>query len=65
MPRRKRREDSEKAPAGSRFRGNDAEGVSDASPGRQSVLSAIRALESQTDAIVSAAQRIGITISVS
>lgn len=41
------------------------EGVSDASPGRRSVLSAIRALESQTDTIVSAAQQIGITISVS
>ena len=41
------------------------EGVSDASAGRQAVLAAIRALETQTDAIVSAAQRIGVTINVS
>ena len=41
------------------------EGVSDASAGRQAVLAAIRALETQTDTIVSAAQRIGVTINVS
>ena len=41
------------------------EGVSDASAGRQAVLAAIRALETQTDAIVSAAQRIGVAINVS
>ena len=41
------------------------EGVSDAEPGRQAVLNAIVALEKQTDTIVSAAQAIGITISVS
>ena len=41
------------------------EGVSDASAGRQATLAAIRALETQTDTIVSAAQRIGVTINVS
>ena len=41
------------------------EGVSDASAGRQAALAAIRALETQTDTIVSAAQRIGVTINVS
>ena len=41
------------------------EGVSDASAGRQAVLAAIRALETQTDTIVSAAQRIGVAINVS
>ena len=41
------------------------EGVSDAEAGRKSVLNAIVALEDQTDTIVSAAQAIGITISVS
>ena len=41
------------------------EGVSDADPGRQAVLNTIVALENQTDTIVSAAEAIGITISVS
>ncbi len=41
------------------------EGVSDADPGRQAVLNTIVALEDQTDTIVSAAEAIGITISVS
>ena len=41
------------------------EGVSDAEAGRKAVLNAIVALEDQTDTIVSAAQAIGITISVS
>ena len=41
------------------------EGVSDASAGRKAVLDTIVALEDQTDTIVSAAQSIGITISVS
>ena len=41
------------------------EGVSDTDPGRQAVLSTIVALEDQTDTIVSAAEAIGITISVS
>ena len=41
------------------------EGVSDATAGRQAVLETIVALENQTDTIVSAAQAIGITISVS
>ena len=41
------------------------EGVSDSDAGRQAVLSTIVALENQTDTIVSAAQAIGITISVS
>ena len=40
-------------------------GISDQTPGRQSVLSAIVSLEKQTDTIVSAAEAIGITISVS
>ena len=41
------------------------EGVSDASYGRQKVLETIEALEAQTDTIVDAAQRVGISISVS
>ena len=41
------------------------EGLSDASPGRKAVLDTIVALENQTDTIVSAAQKVGITISVS
>ena len=41
------------------------EGVSDADAGRRAVLDAIVALENQTDTIVSAAEAIGITISVS
>ncbi len=41
------------------------DGVSDASYGRQRVLETIEALESQTDTIVNAAQKVGITISVS
>ena len=34
-------------------------------PGRESVLKTIESLEGQTDSIVSAAEQIGITISVS
>ena len=41
------------------------EGVSDSAYGRQRVLETIEALEAQTDTIVSAAQKVGITISVS
>ena len=41
------------------------EGVSDASPGRQAILRTIVSLEDQTDTIVSAAEALGITISVS
>ena len=41
------------------------EGLSDASAGRMAVLNTIVALENQTDTIVSAAEAIGITISVS
>ena len=41
------------------------EGVPDSAYGRQRVLDAIEALEDQTDTIVSAAQKVGITISVS
>ena len=41
------------------------QGVSDTSPGRQAVLQTIRSLQNQTDTIVSAAQKVGITISVS
>ena len=41
------------------------EGVSDSSYGRQRMLETIEALEAQTDTIVSAAQKVGITISVS
>ena len=41
------------------------EGVSDQTYGRQSVMSTISLLEEQTDTIVDAAQKIGITISVS
>ena len=41
------------------------EGVSDSSYGRQRVLETIEALENQTDTIVDAAQKVGITISVS
>ena len=42
-----------------------SEGVSDQTPGRQSVKTTIVSLENQTDTIVDAAQEIGITISVS
>ena len=42
-----------------------AEGLADSDPGRQAVLDTIRALQDQTDTIVSAAQSVGITISVS
>ena len=41
------------------------QGLSDADPGRRVVLETIVALENQTDLIVSAAQEVGITISVS
>ena len=41
------------------------EGVPDSSYGRQRVLETIEALEDQTDTIVNAAQKVGITISVS
>ena len=41
------------------------EGVPDSSYGRQRVLATIEALEDQTDTIVNAAQKVGITISVS
>ena len=41
------------------------EGVSDASPGRQAILRTIVSLEDQTETIVSAAEALGITISVS
>ncbi len=41
------------------------EGVSDQAPGRQAVQAAIVSLENQTDTIVDAAEKIGITISVS
>ena len=41
------------------------EGVSDQTMGRQAVLTTITSLEDQTDTIVDAAQKIGITISVS
>ena len=47
------------------FDGHLREGVSDASYGRQRVLATIEALEDQTDTIVNAAQKVGITISVS
>ena len=47
------------------FDGQLVEGLSDASPGRKAVLDTIVALENQTDTIVSAAQKVGITISVS
>ena len=40
-------------------------GVSDQSPGRQSVLTTIVSLEDQTNTIIAAAQSIGITIRVS
>ena len=42
-----------------------AEGVSDQTAGRQHVLRTITSLEDQTDTIVDAAEKIGITISVS
>ncbi len=42
-----------------------AEGVSDQTAGRQAVRSAIVSLENQTDTIVTGAEEIGITISVS
>ena len=41
------------------------EGVSDQAAGRQAVLRTITSLENQTDTIVDAAEKIGITISVS
>ena len=41
------------------------EGVSDQTYGRQTVMTTITSLEEQTDTIVDAAQKIGITISVS
>ena len=41
------------------------EGVSDASPGRQAILRTIVSLEDLTDTIVSAAEALGISISVS
>ncbi|MYB47830.1 MAG: iron-regulated protein [Dehalococcoidia bacterium] len=41
------------------------EGVSDQATGRRAVLTTITSLEDQTDTIVDAAQKIGITISVS
>ena len=47
------------------FDGQLIEGLSDASPGRKAVLDTIVALENQTATIVSAAQKVGITISVS
>ena len=47
------------------FDGALLEGISDAAPNRQAVLETIEALEAQTDTIVSAAQEVGITISVS
>ena len=47
------------------FDGHLIEGLSDVSPGRKAVLETIVALEKQTDTIVSAAQKVGITISVS
>ena len=47
------------------FDGALLEGISDAAPNRRAVLETIEALESQTDTIVSAAQEVGITISVS
>ena len=42
-----------------------AEGISDSDHGRQAVLDTIVSLEDQTDTIVSAAEKVGITISVS
>ena len=47
------------------FDGALLEGISDAAPNRKAVLDTIEALEAQTDTIVSAAQEVGITISVS
>ena len=47
------------------FDGALLEGISDAAPNRRAVLETIEALEAQTDTIVSAAQEVGITISVS
>ena len=47
------------------FDGALLEGISDAAPNRKAVLDTIVALENQTDTIVSAAQKVGITISVS
>ena len=47
------------------FDGQLVEGLSDADPGRKAVLDTIVALETQTDTIVAAAQKVGITISVS
>ena len=42
-----------------------AEGLADSDQGRKAVLATIEALEDQTDTIVSAAEEVGITISVS
>ena len=47
------------------FDGQLLEGLADSDPGRRAVLDTIVALEKQTDTIVSAAQKIGIAISVS
>ena len=47
------------------FDGALLEGISDAAPNRRAVLETIEALENQTDTMVSAAQEVGITISVS
>ena len=47
------------------FDGQLLEGLADSDPGRRAVLDTIVALENQTDTIVSAAQKVGITISVS
>ena len=41
------------------------DGVSDSDPGRAQVLKTIEALETQTDTIVAAAEKLGITINVS
>ena len=41
------------------------QGLADSEPGRKAILDTIVALENQTDTIVSAAQKVGITISVS
>ena len=47
------------------FDGQLVEGLADSAPGRKAVLDTIVALENQTDTIVDAAQKVGITISVS
>ena len=41
------------------------EGLPDSDPGRRAILDTIVALENQTDTIVAAAQKVGITINVS